>query len=160
MTEVNLDSIFASLESSAEDLNAASDEANRVLADVEERLVGYNIGFETWYGVPLTCSDSEGGIGAFEKSEEVVDVLGFAQIDKAWCLAVKKIRRVSGFYQGDEDCPYTNEFLEAPAVPLLNQSRELRTRAATVLPDFLSYVAEEIRKKASEIGRATSNFTA
>lgn len=155
MTEVTLDSIFSSLESSAKELNNASDVANQTLAEAEQRLVNSNIGIEVWYPKILTCTDSEGGVGAYEKSIDIIDVLGFARVEGKWCLAIKSIRRVSGFYQGDEDCPYTNEFIETPPSPLLKQSRTLRIKAVAALPGFIEHILKEVRSTIHEVTKAT-----
>lgn len=159
MTEVNIHSILSSIESSAEELNAVSDSANRLLAEVEERLVKYNIGFEIWFGPPLARSDSEGGVGARETSTEMVDLLGFAKAEGSWCLAVKRVRRVSGFFQGDLDSPYQNDYLEASALPLVKQSRDMRTSAAELLPRFLECVLKQVRGRTQQVSEATSRLS-
>ena len=87
MTEVNLDSIFSSLQNSATQLNEASETANAALAEAEARLVALNIGIEVWHPTPLAVADSEYGRGPYETSEEVVDLLGFARVKGKWRLA-------------------------------------------------------------------------
>lgn len=158
MAEVNLNSIFSSLESQAAELSSASDIANQALADAEKRLVALNVGIEIWYPKPLGCADAVGGTGPSETIAEVIDVLGFARAEGKWCLAVKQVRRVSGFFDGDTNCPYTNEFLVTSPAPLLKQSRSLRINALEALPEFLSQITEHVRSKVQEISIATSKL--
>ena len=158
MTEVNLNSIFSSLESQAAELNSASDTANQALADAEKRLVALNIGMEIWCPRPLECAEAEGGTGPYETIVEVVNLLGFARAEGKWCLAVKQVRRVSGFFEGDTNCPYTNEFLETPPAPLLKQSRSLRISALEALPEFLAQITEHVQSKVQEISVAASKL--
>ena len=158
MTEVNLDTIFSSLESSATEFNSASDLGNQTLMDAEKRLVSANIGIEAWYPVPLESTDAEGDIGPHDTSSHIVDFLGFARAEGKWCLVIKRIKRVSGFFEGDMNCPYTNEYLETPPAPLLKQSRSLRMKALAVLPKFLVQITDEVRSKTLELSEATEKL--
>ena len=100
MMIADLESVFPALETQATRLNEASDHANRVLTALEQRLVNLNIGLEVWYPKPLDTTVSEGDFGPHETSSRVIQVVGLARVDGKWCLAVKPIRVVSGFYQG------------------------------------------------------------
>ncbi len=160
MSEVNLNSIFSSLETQAKQLNEISDEANHMLSMVEQRLIDLNIGLEIWYSDPLERSDSEGNISSHETSTERVKFLGFARTDGKWCFAVKTFRIVNGFYQGDMDCPFQNNFAEGQPVPLLKQSRDLRIRALEVLPKFLEKIDKDIKTKIHDLEIAKSRLNA
>ena len=160
MTEVTLDNAFFSLEKLAKNLNDSSDEVNRALADAETKLVSLNIGLEVWYPHELDGSDATGGVRLYEVTEHVSDVLGFARVEGKWCLAVKRIRVATGFYEGDSQCPYTNEYLDRVPQPLLNQSRNLRIKALTVLPDFLKHMASHVRETAGKVEVAISRLSA
>ncbi|MCP4233323.1 MAG: hypothetical protein GY770_07015 [Aestuariibacter sp.] len=155
MTEVNLDTIFSSLESSAAEFNSTSDLGNQTLIDAEKRLVTANIGIEVWYPEPLESTDAEGDIGPLDVSSYIVDILGFARTKGKWCLVIKRIKRVSGFFEGDMNRPYTNEYLETPPVPLLKRSRSLRIKALAALPEFLAQITKDIRSKTFELSEAT-----
>jgi len=144
MTDVDLDSAFTSLENSASRFNSVSDTANRALADAEARLVGLNIGIEVWHQTGIEISLPTGRSGADDTRDHIIDVLGFARINGKWCFAVQKVRKTSGFFEGDLSCPYTDEFLESPPVPLLKQSRSVRINALKQLPAFLKQVNEEV----------------
>lgn len=155
MTSLDLSRIFEELESSANELNNASETLNETLANVEQKLRRLNFGFEVWFEQPLFQSDSTGGIGLYEHSTDFIDVLGFASVDGKWSLAVKRMKRVSGFYQGDETCPYTNHYADGAPVSLLSQSRSIRMSAHEVIPDFLALVLERIREKAQKISETS-----
>lgn len=158
MTNISLDDLFFSLESSAADLHDASDLGNQALADAEKRLIAANIGFEVWYSSPLERSDAEGYSGADATRTEIVDLLGFAQAEDKWCLATKRVKLVSGFFEGDTGCPYTDSFLESPPVPLLKQSRNLRIKAVAALPMFLEELTRAIQDMTQNLSQATEGL--
>ncbi len=158
MTEVDLKAVFPALETQATRLNEASDHANRVLTAIEQRLVNLNIGLEVWYSKPLDTTDSEGDFGAYATSERVIQKLGLARVDGKWCLAVKPIRQVSGFFQGDMDCPFTNQYADAPPTPLLKHSRALRIAALREMPEFVVLLNEHITSTIHELEEATEQM--
>jgi hypothetical protein len=151
MTEVSLESLFSSLESKAARLNTASDTANATLAAIEKRLVGLNIGLEIWHPAPIAEADSEGDIGPYKTTTRKVTVLGLARVDSKWCLALKPVRLVDGFYEGDMACPFTNEFADGPPVALLSASRTLRLAALAMAPKFLKHLSEHVAKTTNEL---------
>ena len=79
--------------------------------------------------------------------------MGFSRINGNWVLAIKSIRHVSGFYQGDTDCPFTNEYVDNDPEPLLETSRELRLTALKVLPEFLSGYNNLVQEINSELAK-------
>jgi len=158
MTEVDLETIFPALEAQAAQLNEASDHANRVLGAIEKRLVDLNIGLEIWYPEPLDRAVSEGDLGPNETSSRVVQVLGFARVDGKWSLAVKPIRLVSGFFQGDMNCPFQNEYAAGPQTPLLKSSRGLRIAALSAMPAFLVQLKKHVGSTIHDLNVATSKL--
>jgi len=157
-TEVDFQTIFASLESQSARLNEASDNANQSLAAVEARLVRLNIGLELWHTSPIDSTDSTGNLGPHETSSRTVQVLGFARVDGKWCLAVKPMRLVSGFYEGDTNCPFENRYLEGPTVPLLKASRATRIAGLAAIPDFLVEIGERMAATVSALENAASKL--
>lgn len=152
MTEVNFESIFSSLETNAARLSEASDNANRTLAAIEKRLTGLNIGLEVWHPEPIDEADAEGDIGAYKTVSRPVTVLGFARVDNKWCLALKPIRIVEGFHEGDFGCPFRNEFADGPATTVLGASRRLRLASLAMMPAFLQHLSENVRRATHELG--------
>ena len=65
----------------------------------------------------------------------------------------------TGFYEGDVGCPYTNEYLERAAEPLLQQSRSLRIKALTVLPEFLNHLERQVRETSMQVDIAIGKLT-
>ena len=159
MTEVTLRNAFSSLERVARNLNDSSDEVNRALADAEARLVSFKIGLEVWHPQELDCSDATGSIRPNEVTEYVSDVLGFARIEGKWCLCVKRVAVATGYYEGDQQCPYTNEYVDRAPEPLLRQSRNLRIKALTVLPDFLKHMASHVEETFKDVEMAISRLS-
>lgn len=158
MTDVKLTSVFASLKSKADELNEASDAINEALAAAEQQIVDLNIGIEIWHDEPLDTTDAVGGIGPNDISSETYRVLGLARVAGSWCLAVKSMRRDSGYFEGDIGCPYTNEFLEVAPQSLMSQSRDLRIRALTLLPNFLVALGRGIEQKLTELAEANDKL--
>lgn len=137
MNDLNTNDLFSSLSDSASTLNSYSDSCNKKLKDAQERLASLNIGLEFWLDRPISRSDQKGDIGANDNSTEIIKRLGFSRLNGSWVLAVKTVRSVSGFYQGDMDCPYTNEYVDKDPDALLDSPRELRLAALKSLPEFL-----------------------
>lgn len=137
MNDANINDLFFSLSNSASTLNSYSDSCNKKLKDAQDRLASLNIGLEYWLSKPISRSDQQGDAGAHDYSTEIIKRLGFSRVNGSWVLAVKTVRCVSGFYQGDIDCPYTNEYVDKEPEPLLDTPREIRLTAFKSLPDFL-----------------------
>jgi hypothetical protein len=157
-TEVDLQAILPALQSQAARLNEASDNANRLLGGIEKQLIELNIGLEVWHSRPIDSSDSKGDLGPHQTSSRVVQLLGLARVDGKWCLAVKALRLVSGYFQGDMDCPYENQYLEAPPAPLLKASRALRLAALRAMPGFLAELNEHIGTTVRELEDAAGKL--
>ena len=154
MTSPNLSSLFQSLDSSAAELNQISDAVNTSLETIEKKLNSLNIGFDIWHPTPVSRLDPQGGAGLRENTTEIVGHFGFSVVDGRWCLSFKKLRRVSGFFEGYEDQPFTNEYAEGQVATLLKQSREIRTNALEAMPEFLALVVEKIQEKARKLAEA------
>lgn len=157
-TEVDIQSLFPSLEAKAARLHAASDSANDLLSSIESRLTQLNLGVEVWFSRPIDSTDSKGDLGPNETSSHVVQVLGFAKAEGKWSLAVKPMRVVSGFYQGAMDCPYENHYADGPVTPLLKASRALRISALAALPEFLVEIERRIGELLESLDGATSKL--
>ena len=65
-------------------------------------------------------------------------LLSSAKTEEGWGFTVKDRRVERGYWQGDEDCHWENEYDEGPAKLLLKSSRELRIGAAGRLEDLLT----------------------
>lgn len=154
MKVVDTNDLFSSLANNASILNNFSDSCNSKLKDVQERLVSLNIGLEYWLKKPLYNSDQQGDIGANDNSTVIIKRLGFSRLNGSWVLAIKTIRCVSGFYMGEQDCPFTNEYVDSDPEPLLDASRELRLNALKSLPDFLSGYNKLVQDLNAELSKS------
>jgi len=144
MTDVNLEDIFPALEAQATRLNEASAFANKTLAETEKRVVALNIGFEIWLDEPIFVGEPVGGVGPFETSTTPLKALGLARIDGKWVFAVKPMKYVDGFYDGDTGSPFRNQFVDGDAIPVLSASRAMRIAALQALPKFLDKLRQEV----------------
>lgn len=158
MTEVNFDSILSSLEAKAARLNEASDTANQVLASIEQRIAKLNIGLEVWHSEAVDEGDAEGDVGLHQTISRTLQFLGFARVGGKWCLALKPVRIVEGFYGGDLNCPYQNQFSAGPPIPLLGSSRKHRISALKVMPKFLAELLQHVSTTAAEIEETADKF--
>ena len=158
MTEVSLSSVFPSLEAKAARLNKVSDDANHAIADIEKRIRELNLGLEVWHDKPIEREISEGDFSPHETSSRIARYLGFARIGGECCFAVKAIRYVSGFYEGDMSAPFENSYADGAPVPLLKSSRGLRIAALQAMPTFLQEVNEHVAAAINEIETTTSKL--
>ncbi len=73
-------------------------------------------------------------------------MLGFSRVNGKWCLSVKPIRWVDGFFENDTSAPFRNRYSGGEVVPLLQASRDLRLQAIQVMPKFMQEFTEYIEK--------------
>lgn|SRR5262245_1061994 len=156
--EVKLASVLGSFEAAASRLNEESNSVNTLLAKIEGQLVSANAGIETWLtGQPLSSSDASGSTeGETAWTEQC---LGFAKLNGKWCLAVKSIRVVSGFFEGDTNCPYTNKYVNNSPVPLAQAPRALRIAALELLPELIKQLTEETESATAQIRDSKVTFS-
>ena len=159
MTDVNIDDFFPALEDQAARLNEASANANKTLAAIEKRIVALNIGFEVWLDEPIAIGAPAGSAGPFDISTTPIKALGIARIGGKWVLAVKPMKFVDGFYEGDTGSPYRNQYTDGEEIPVLSASRELRIAALQALPKFLHKLSQEMMAKTNGIERIIGHIT-
>jgi hypothetical protein len=143
MVDTTIESRLASLESTAQSLNKASDSVNALLDRFEKRLVDANIGFEVWLPQPLSRMEGKKDPGAENIALE--RRFGFARVFGGWRLAVKEVKTRFGFFEGDTNCPWSDEHLEAAPIPLSQAGRDERIMALQFMPALLE--ALDIRAK-------------
>jgi hypothetical protein len=144
---------LAKLLENAKQLNEASNEVNRELKKLEDTLNAAKVGLTFWFeSKPLHQSDTTGDLSS---SEYTSVVLGYTRIGGNWCLAVKRLREVSGFFEGDTSCPFTNVFMDVEPEALLKTSRDLRLKALQLMPEFLTALNEHIESNIGAIRAAT-----
>lgn len=153
MNNTSIENIFSALSNNASILNSHSESCNAKIKDTQERLVSLNIGLEYWLSNPISRSDQNGDIGVNDNSTETIKRLGFTRLNGVWMLAVKTVRSVSGFYQGDLECPYTNEYVDKEPEPLLDTPREIRLSALKYLPDFLDGYNDLVHNLNTELAK-------
>ncbi len=157
MTDIAIGSLLDSLGAHASHLNDASDDANRLLESIEDRIVKMNIGLEVWYRYPILREDATGDFGPSSISQQVVQLFGFAKVEGKWCLAVKPMRLVKGFYEGQMDQAYEQPFAAGAPTPLLKASRLHRLAAVDVLAPFLEQLGEHVQSVVKSIDGAAQS---
>jgi hypothetical protein len=117
----------------AETLNEETDSYTDLLSELEKQLRQLNLGIECWVTLlEVAKSGSPNGRETYIRT-----LLGYAKTDEGWGFATKEVRVERGYYQGDLDCPYENDYDESQPKPLLKSSRQLRLQAAQRLGDLL-----------------------
>lgn len=144
-----ISSLLSSFQESARELNAESDVINKTLNTVQERLVYSSAGIPCWFPRPLSTEETTEST----RLEQVYIErrLGFAKANGNWCLAVKGIKVRSGYFQGDTNCPYTNESLASEPMPLAQARRDERVKALEFLPEFIELMNSEVKKATQTI---------
>src|SRR5690348_16033668 len=103
MSATDLSATLSRLSGTASRLNEASNSVNKILTDVEHRLIQANVGLEVWLDQAISSSDPWRVSGEKRWKSQF---LGFAKVNGAWCLALKPVEFSTGFFEGDESCPY------------------------------------------------------
>jgi hypothetical protein len=152
MADATIESRLAFLESTARSLNKDSDSVNALLQRIEKRLVDANIGFEIWLPQPLSRSEAKKEAGAENSAFE--RRLGFARVFGGWCLAVKEVRTRFGYFQGNTDCPWSDEHLEKEPIPLEQAGREERITALRLMPALLEALEAKAKEAIQTIAEA------
>jgi hypothetical protein len=78
-----------------------SNNANEVIKSVENRLLRANIGMESWWDRGIMSADASNELGQYETGSYAQRLLGFTKLYDEWSLAVKTVRFVSGYVDGD-----------------------------------------------------------
>ena len=144
--EADFSTILARFTKTARQLNDASTTLNSILQKVEKSVVDANAGVEVWLEQPsLASSDATGS--AYGHSSWTEDLLGFAKVDGAWCLAIKTVMHETGYYEGDMDSPYHNQHVTGEAMPLAQASRDLRIEAVRLIPALLDRMTEAAQSR-------------
>jgi len=124
-------------------LNQQSGEVNKILSDLEKKLVAMGFGFEVTlhrYGRDELGSRQFRDLKAGETFKEVL-VLGFGRIDNQWALLIRGdvSRRI--FSEGDGYWEYDHELRP---MRLLQGSRDLRIAALDKIEGLLEAVQNKI----------------
>jgi hypothetical protein len=124
---------LAELSHLARTLNEQTDAYTESLTKLEKKLREMNLGVEAW--VPLKDTRMS---GTPDRDTSIRTILGYAKTSDGWGFATQDLRLESGFFEGDESCPWTNEYeIDQPKL-LLKGSRELRILAARRIGDLLN----------------------
>ena len=153
MTDVHIKHLLSALENSATQLNLAADQANTILKTTEENLVALEIGLEFWSSAPIAKKSRTGSLGPND-----LHTMGICKVGKKWCLATKPVKLVSGFYQGDMNCPFEDQFDDGDPKSIADSSREMRVIAYGYLPEFLGEYLEHVNKQSQKLNQVSQSL--
>jgi hypothetical protein len=143
----NVSSTFKELAKTAQALNSASDNLNKVIEKLGEALRILNIGVAAWVSFDQ-WSDEEMNNG--------YSSIGYAKINNRWGITLTS---TSGNDQWPEERSMTWHFSDAP--------RELRLRAVRHIPELIEELnkvaakfTEDLLKKTSEAGELANAISA
>ena len=146
-------------------LNESSDSLNSLLDQINFNLNKLNLGLTIWVDLPPMTSKSieipPHALDAY--GAEAVELLGYTKTQTGWGLAVKEATRVHGYFEGDRNCPFSNQIDEGEIRPLSSCSRDLRLRSIELLPELFRALKtraeefvgalEEAKKMAEDLER-------
>lgn len=145
---------LADLSKLSKKLNAQSDEVNKILQDLEKKLVAMNLGISAWMPQSITLDSSQEIEGKLRFSYD--SILGFGRYGNRDMLLVKKLRYCERRDENGEwgDCEVEQE---STPVPLLQASREIRIAALGQIEKLIGVLEyESVRViEAIEEGRKT-----
>jgi hypothetical protein len=126
----------------SESLNSVTDTYTKSLAEMQATLRKMNLGIKAW--VPLSEVSKS---GEPMRNKSIWLELGYAKTREGWGFAVRKVRRERGYYEGELDCPWTDEYIEEDPTPLLKESREVRLEASEQVERLL----DELQRRGKEL---------
>jgi hypothetical protein len=162
---VDANATFEKLAQSAEILNSKTDEINAAIAAFEAKLVALKIGIELWIEDPDTKffdPDSTYSLKIErktindERAEYTVAFFGFARIDKAWRLAVKR-ELITHRVDEDDRNETIWENHEIDRFPLANVPRNYRIKALGMFEQLLGAINVQMGQMLDSIERG-KNF--
>ena len=130
------------LEPTAKRLNAATDELNKALQTIQDKLNAMGVGVEAWIDEPLTATDWR---DIFDRDDEPTghrefdaDELGYGRLGDGWALLVRTRRYVEGPDPGTGFLK-TEAYEDSPGErkPLLRAARNLRVEAVALIPNLI-----------------------
>jgi hypothetical protein len=142
------------LEPLSKRLNAASDELQQALDQIQDRLNRIGIGIEVWVEAPaLTTSESREILDRDSEptgsTEYDVEELGYGRLGDSWALLVRSRRIFSstdGTVETFEDDPQPKSLLRA--------SRALRVAAVTAIPRLIDQLEQAAEATISRVEQA------
>jgi len=147
------------LKSVSSHLNKASDSLTSTLTQINDNLNKLNLGLTVWLDGPPLSSRLIEPSARYRKqhvySVEEREILGYAKLKNGWGLAVKEVTSIHGYFEGDDNCPFTND-MEGQARPLLDCSRDLRTRSVELLPELFKLLKEKAEHLIENLDKAQS----
>jgi hypothetical protein len=134
----------------SQELNAKSNEINKILLDLEKKLQALNLGLEAWGDAIGMSSDALVTKRNEEDGSVVNEVLGFGRHGDRYALLVK-----TETWTEDEGHEIVSWESEGEPRLLLQTSREVRIKALSLIDQLLAALEEEARTviKAIEDGR-------
>jgi len=146
-----METIFESLTQTAARLNDTADAANALLREANERLA--TIGAGVSYTVRRFALRQELFSRYDEDSDLQVDaghdlhVLCYGKIYGTWQIGIQ----IQHYKPGTSGIADDYDLVGAEEEPVLNADRELRIKAASMLPDFLRAYTEHLAKLSDEL---------
>jgi hypothetical protein len=122
-------------------LNQKSDALNATISSINQKLAKLNFGVEAWVeDFPIECDDFSTTTfdGEPKEPEASAILLGYCYVEDGWQLAVKDV--TLHLRSGDFGHTYNEATDSMRPRPLLKASRELRFKAASVIPALLDEI--------------------
>ena len=140
---------FARITKASKKLNAAADAATAYLLEVEKRLVSAGAGVE----VDGPCIESTPYLDENGARRSEDKSITFAKIGDKWRLVLRT--KQHELTSSDPDVGDEWEDLETEDAPLLDQPRDIRVKAAPVIPKLLKRIADELERTVTAVENVT-----
>ncbi len=158
MTNVIDMSDLKDLNPTAKRLNAESDQFNKTIQTIQDRLNALGIGLETWVDEPLSESDWREQLDRDDEPNGLRECdlteLGYGRTDEGWALLVR-VRRMVESPHSAYSTPETRDFYQdRNPYTLLRAPRELRIRAVELLPKLIDTIKQKAEEAIERLERA------
>jgi len=117
----------------AKQLNEKTDEINKTISTINEKLARLNFGIEVWLDNPWNALSSSTRDQGKTRVRDV-SYLGYDRLGDKWQLAIKDVEEEITLDENGDECV---EQLNPEYVALLQASRDLRLAALKKLPELL-----------------------
>ena len=153
---VPINDSLSELSDLSKQLNTETDALNDVIEAVEARLAKMQVGVSVWddtlldKSVESTCAPG----GSNRVGIAYGYVIGYVKLADGWRIASKAVKEVSGFYEGDSECPYADLEDESAPTPLLKAPRHVRVEAAGQLEALIVLLKRRVESFIQDIEKS------
>lgn len=152
MEDAVLGSVLSEITDASKELNEAADEANALIAMIEEQLVSAGVGLTVWDGV--LSHESFNFQDRYDDPDQLAESeirLGFAKVENTWGIAVKD----EVYVREEEQLVLRRQYIYL----LRKADRETRVLAIPELPELLQEVLKQIKARTASVKKTRGRLS-